>query len=435
MIQQVETLIIGAGVIGSSVAMHLAKAGMTDIRVIDFDLEGSLSSSELNAGGVRATWVQPLNIQLSKASIDYFASVAEDVGYKACGYLWLHSSSRFDAALKARETQVKMGWPVDVLDLAALKRHAPFIDKTDGIAGAIFGPRDGLINPNLLKSHYRNLGRALGVIYDDRTLLRAVEFTVNGARPIKAIAERFENVMSHETKLEILSKDRFKTQGLKESPPVYGRQVIEYQAERIINCAGPWAAQIADILNYKSPAYPLRRQVCIFDCKDLDLTPYGMIVDTSGVYFHPEATNGLAGYASLAEPPGINYAYDGEKLFMDVIWPSLYERSSCFERLKHITGWSGLYEVSPDDCAILGPVSYNLGPAGNSGSSVRLKDRVFEAHSFSGHGVMQSYSAGLALSERIIRGRFETIDLSCMSADRFQKNEQKNDLLHEDLII
>src|SRR4051794_22717932 len=101
MIQKVETLIVGGGLIGSSVAMHLAKMGMTGVRVIDFDLEGSLSSSELNAGGVRATWMQAINIEMSKITIDYFSNIAEEVGYKACGYLWLHSEKRLEAALKA----------------------------------------------------------------------------------------------------------------------------------------------------------------------------------------------------------------------------------------------------------------------------------------------------------------------------------------------
>src|SRR5690242_17610752 len=146
MTERVETLIIGAGVIGSSVAMHLAKMGMNQIRVIDFDLEGSLSSSELNAGGVRATWVQPINIEMSKQTIEYFANVADQVGYRACGYLWLHSDERMSAALQAREKQVKRGWPVEVWDLSELKRRVPFVDKTEGIAGSIFAPRDGLIN-------------------------------------------------------------------------------------------------------------------------------------------------------------------------------------------------------------------------------------------------------------------------------------------------
>ncbi len=412
MANQVETLIIGAGVIGSSVAMHLAKMGMTSIRVIDFDLEGTFSSSELNAGGVRATWVHPINIEMSKRSIEYFSSIADEVGYRDCGYLWLHPESRLEAALKARQRQVEMGWPVEVWSVAELKTKVPFMDKTEGIGGAIFAPRDGLINPNLLKNYYRSQGRALGVVYDDRTVLRKVEYSEESSRPIRAVAERLEGVMSHETKLEVAS---FHFNSIT-------RATVEYQARRIINCAGPWASHVAKILGYQSPAYSVRRQVCIFDCKDVDLTQYGMIVDTSGVYFHPEASNGLAGFADHSEPRGVNFSYDGEVFFTEKIWPALYERSTAFERLKHLTGWAGLYEVSPDEGAILGPVLSN--------ENKDLK-RIFEAHSFSGHGVMHSYSAGQALAEKIVKDRYETVDAEILSSERFETGK----FIQENLII
>ena len=107
---------------------------------------------------------------------------------------------------------------------------------------------------------------------------------------------------------------------------------------------------------------------------------------------------------------------------MEVIWPALYERSSAFERLKHITGWAGLYEVSPDESAIIGKVETGQ-PAG--------KDSVFEAHSFSGHGVMHSYSAGLALAELILRGQYQTMDIGQLSARRFETGQ----LVREKLVI
>jgi glycine/D-amino acid oxidase-like deaminating enzyme len=407
----VETLIVGAGVIGSSVAMHLAQLGMKNVRVVDFDLEGSLSSSELNAGGVRATWVQPINIEMSKITIDYLAKHAEEVGYRACGYLWLHPADRLERALKARERQVAMGWPVEAWDIPTLQSKVPFIDKTDGIAGALFGPRDGLVNPNRVKNHFRDEARALGVVFDDRTMLRSAEYSREGGSAVKLVADRFEMVMSHDSKLDVLSLH----------PEVKERARVTYRANRVVNCAGPWAAHVAGILGYKTPVYPVRRQIALFDCRDVDLTPYGMIVDTSGVYFHPEATNGLAGFAA-PEQPGINYGYDGESFFQEIIWPALYERSTHFERLKHLTGWAGLYEVSPDECAVIGTVAN--GEAGKSGS-------VFEAHSFSGHGVMHSYAAGRVLAEKIVTGRYELVDAEPLSASRFETGR----LVHENLVI
>jgi len=409
MTHEAEVLIMGAGVIGSSVAMHLSQMGVTGVRVIDFDLEGPLSSSELNAGGVRATWGQPLNIQASQVSIDYFATVAEEVGYRPVGYLWLHSPERLPAALKARELQTSLGWPVEAWDVAQLQRKIPFLDKTDGIAGAVFAPRDGLVNPNTLKNHFRTKAKEKGAVFEDRLWIRSIEVQ---AQNVLVTCEKMERPLTHEEKIEIYAG----------RDPGVPHKKVQYRAARIVNCAGPWAADVARMTGYPCPSFSVRRQITIFDSRDVDLSHYGMIVDTSGVYFHPEAMNGLSGFCDPNEPQGQNFEYDGEKFFMDVIWPALYERSTAFERLRHLTGWAGLYDVSPDESAIIGAV--DVGPFAGSG-------KVFEAHSFSGHGVMHSYAAGLALAEKMVKGRYETLDFEPLSGVRFETGK----LLREGLVI
>ena len=407
--RRTDVLIVGAGLVGSAVAMHLARLGRTTVTVIDYDLEGSLSSSELNAGGVRATWVQPINVEMSRDTIRYLASIAPEVGYRPCGYLWLHGADRLKRALAASELQQRLGWEVQAWDVAELRRRVPFIDKTDDIAGALFAPQDGLVNSNLLKNHFRAQAREAGVKFVDRTLLRS------GTRHAGAhflSCERFADVQSHD---ELLGVFEGKT------PPNTGKRE-NYEAQVVVNCAGAWAGEVARRLGYSSPARPVRRQVSIFDSREVDLSPYGMIVDTTGVYFHPEAMNGLAGFAPPDEPPGVNYQYDGESFFQERIWPALFERSSGFEKLKHLTGWSGQYEVSPDECAIIGRVE--TGEVGAEGA-------VYEAHSFSGHGVMHCYSAGLALAELITRGRYQTLDVSPLAATRFAAGRE----IREGLVI
>lgn len=406
-VTNVDTLVLGAGIIGSSVAMHLASHA--EVRVIDFDLEGSLSSSELNAGGVRATWNQPINIRMSQLTIDYLAENAEAVGYRDCGYLWLYPEERLAPALKARERQIAMGWPVEAWDVAELRRRVPLIDKTAGIAGAVFAPRDGLVNPNRVKNLFREKAREKGAQFDDRTLLRSASYEADGS--VRLVCERYPAALSSEQKVEILSR---RSAGIEPEQRIY-------RARRVVNCAGPWAGEVAGILGYQSPVFSQRRQVCIFDCRGVDLNQYGMIVDTSGVYFHPEATNGLAGFADHHEPHGVNFEYDGETFFMERIWPALYERSTAFEQLKHLTGWSGLYEVSPDESAVIGAVE--------SGEPARTRGRVFEAHSFSGHGVMHSYAAGLALSELMTSGKYSTLDASELSGARFSLGREVRETL------
>lgn len=401
-VEKIDTLIIGAGLIGSSVAMHLAQKGVSNIRVIDFDLEGSLSSSELNAGGVRATWTQDINIEVSKSSIEYFEKVREDVGYLDCGYLWLCSEDRVSEVEKSRDRQVALGWEVQQWGVSELQKQVPFIDKTQGIGCAFFAPKDGLVNPNLLKMHYREQARNLGVRFDDRVFVTGFEYLEKSeSGGVDCHAQKYPQDLDVEVRKTVLTGG---SPGDGVSPTA-----VRYRAQRVINCAGPWAPEISRLLGYTCPSQPIRRQISIFDCRDVDLSEYGMIVDTSGVYFHPEAMNGLAGFAIANEPPGLNFDYDGEDFFMERIWAPLYERSTQFERLKHLTGWSGLYEVSPDHSAIVGRV--NQGEAGRYG-------QIYEAHSFSGHGAMQSYSAGLGLAEQIVEGRYETIDLSPLSGDR-----------------
>ena len=382
-----DILIVGAGLIGSAVAMHLSRLGVSGITVVDLDLAGEWSSSELNAGGVRATWSQEVNLLLSKLSIEYFSTVAEEVGYRDCGYLWLHRKETWNAALLAREMHVSRGWPVQVLDVKAIQAKVPFIDKTDDLVGAIFGERDGLVNPNRLKEHYREQAMKNGVWVCEASLkpkisVRAFQFS--------------KQLASHE-KLKLL------TENPKNLESEQG-EWIQIVAEKAVNAAGAWALHLAQVFGYSCPSEPVRKQISLFHAREVDLTPYGMIIDPSGVYFHPESIYGLSGFAQAGEAPGFQFEYDADHFFENYIWSHLHERATVFESLKHVSGWSGLYENSPDHHAIVGSVQ---------------QSGLYEAHSFSGHGAMQSYAAGLALSELMVKGRYETIDLASLSAERF----------------
>jgi glycine/D-amino acid oxidase-like deaminating enzyme len=395
-----DVLIIGAGVIGSAIALGLTKQGIQDVTVVDLDLSGEWSSSELNAGGVRGTWSTPINVLTSQFSIHYFEKVAHQVGYHPCGYLWMHRPETFDAALKARETHVKHGWEVDVLDVRGIQNKVPYLDKTSDLAGALYGRKDGLINPNRLKEHYRELAKESGVKFLDGVWVKEISYA-NGAHQISAF--QFGGAIESMRKREILMSQPKNKLDFDLSTGSF----IEIDAKRVVNAAGAWAPELAKILGYTSPAKPVRRQISLFHARDLDLTKQGMVIDPSGVYFHPEAIYGLAGFANSEEASGVNFHYDGEAFFENYIWPALYERSTRFESLKHVSGWAGLYENSPDHHAIVGQVDDTY-------------PGVYEAHSFSGHGVMQSYAVGIGLAELMNKGRFDTLDLSELSGARFK---------------
>jgi glycine/D-amino acid oxidase-like deaminating enzyme len=392
-----DTLIIGAGLLGSSTAYHLALAGGKNIAVIDADLAGRLSSSELNAGGARVTWDQSINVELSRDSIAFFQAHKDKTGYRDCGYFWMFNQAQWTGAQKrASFLADSFGIEVELMDVAGIRRRAPFVDKTDDLAGGTFSPGDGLFNPNLLKTFFRDEARRLGVEFLEGHRVKKVELP--GADRVTVTCERIPPKNENELK-EFFENDPAilqKTEG----------STVEVRGKQLVNCAGAWASRLAKLIGYESPTFAVRRQVSIFDVRDFDFSSYGMMIDSSGVYFHPEATNILGGYAEPAEPRGWNLNYDGEAFFQEKIWAPLFERSTKFEQLKHLTGWGGLYEYTPDKTAILGRVP-------------GFKN-VFESHGYSGRGAMQSYAAGRGLAELIHTGKFQSLDLSSMTGDRFR---------------
>ena len=114
MSDQANVLVVGGGVIGTSLAWSLAARGVSDIVVVDLDLAGIYASSELNAGGARATWWQPVNIESCRVTLGFFADHSEQFGFRSVGYLWLYGDEgQFARALEARVSQVELGLEVE----------------------------------------------------------------------------------------------------------------------------------------------------------------------------------------------------------------------------------------------------------------------------------------------------------------------------------
>jgi FAD-dependent oxidoreductase domain-containing protein 1 len=397
-----DVVLIGAGIIGSSLAMGLAQRGIR-VAVADIDLSGRLSSSEKNAGGVRATWWQPVNVTLCRESIRYYESIRDEVGFRQKGYLWLYDAATWPKACEHLEMQRALGHPIEALTPAEVNRRVPEIDRLEGLAGATWSPADGLINPNLLKQHYRARAIAGGAKFLDRVYFKAASVSTGEVRLQCAQADA---PLTDEALARLMTDD----DGAGDPP---GRP-FELRAHSVVITTGAWSDNALALFGLESYSEPLRRQICLVDNRSANFAAYGMIVDTSGVYFHNEGAHILAGYSPPDTPPGRHFEYDGEPYFLDEIWPRMYSRMSCCERMRHAGGWAGLYEVSPDRSAIVGQAA----------------PQVYEAHSFSGRGVMQSYGAGQALSELIADGRYRKFDAGALCRERFARRQPAREELH-----
>ena len=415
MSEHAGVLILGGGIIGASVAWSLACRGVRDVRVVDLDLAGVYASSELNAGGVRATWWQPVNIDTCLATLEFFGEHREEFGFRAAGYLWLYANpDLYSQALRHRESQNARGLGVESLDPGEVGERFALLDRNlHELVGATFSPRDGLVNPNAVRSWYRRQAEAAGVLFENRHYAAGVVTArVAGAggslRRVAAV-----DVVEVEKAGVLEDADRIREILVTHRVPAAaqcGETRIECDA--VINCLGAWSPVFSAKVGVTDVTEPVRRQIALVDVHAEDRAPgvsfshLGMVVDASDLYFHPDGAHILAGYSIPDESPGFDFDYDGAEFFEHYLWPRLAHRASSFERCGHVRGWSGLYAVTPDRSGIAGPVE---GFA-----------NLFEAHSFTGRGVMQSFAVGVAIAELVDTGRYGSHDLTPLTRRRFR---------------
>jgi len=409
-----NVLIAGGGVVGASVASALARRGVDGVVVVDLDLAGVYASSELNAGGARATWWQPVNVHACRRTLDFFREHADELGFRELGYLWLYDDpERFARALARRALQNDAGLGVEALGPGEIPERCPLVDRgLDTLVGATFSPRDGLVNPNAVRAWYRHDAERRGVVFLDRHYLAGLETALvssDGGSRRRVRAVELAEVRSGDPSDAAGALRRILTTHRVPAELVVDEARLE--CGTFVNCLGAWSPLLSAKIGVRDVTEPVRRQISLVDVHREDLAPgveparLGMVVDASGLYVHPEGAFFLAGYSPPGDAPGYDFSYDGAEFFERELWPRLAARASSFERCGHVRGWAGLYAVTPDCSGIVG------GVAGFT--------NLFEAHSFTGRGVMQSFTVGNELAALIVDGRYGEVDLSPLSRERF----------------
>jgi sarcosine oxidase subunit beta len=364
-----EAVVVGAGVIGASIAWHLARRGVSAL-VLEKEKAPGQGSTGHCAGGVRQQFSTPVNVEISRRSIAAFARMKEELDYDGdlywpVGYLFcLGDPGRWAAFQAQAEAQRALGVPVETLAPAEVARRFPLL-RTDDLVGATFCGSDGLADPHGVTAAYVAAARRLGARFE-------FECEVTGLR---VAGGRMAGVET--------------AQGPIATPVV-------------INAAGPYAAGVAALAGVELPVVPVRRQV--FTTQPVDWLPadFPMVVDmTTGVYMHRESGGLLLGLADTAEPPSFNTNIDFD--FRDRVFLGGLERLPRLEDAEYRAGWGGLYEVTPDHNAILGPSGI---------------DGFLLANGFSGHGFMHAPAVGEVLAEWVVDGA-PRLDVSALALDRF----------------
>ena len=189
--ERANVLIAGAGVIGSAIACALTERGVRDVCVVDLDLSGRYASSELNAGGARATWWQEVNVAACRDTLAFFDEHAAEIAFRRTGYLWLYADRALWArAGERRALQERLGVTVDLLEPSDVARRFPLVDRNlDELVGATHSPGDGLLNPNALRRLYQERAIAGGARFLQRHYLDGIEVSERsgGVREVERV--------------------------------------------------------------------------------------------------------------------------------------------------------------------------------------------------------------------------------------------------------
>ncbi|MGH7889352.1 MAG: NAD(P)/FAD-dependent oxidoreductase, partial [Thermodesulfobacteriota bacterium] len=299
-----DFLFIGGGILGSSGAMALSKkleerGEKARIAVIDLDLEGEHSSTLKNAGGVRATWRNRANIELCKYSIDFYETIRDEVQFRELGYFWLHDEEWWQEVNRNYEFYEEYNLSVELHSPQSVPEFLPFVDSLEGIAGLSISRKAGLIDHYSLREYYRREARRRGVIFFDNCWVN--EVLVSDGRAVGVVASSLKRTDGNKSELA----KAYLAGGQRE---VHKEEIsFKFKCGVLINSAGAWSPIISRLYGFNDGEIkPRRRQMVVIRCPEVDLSPYGIVIDTSAVYFHKDADNVLAGYSNMDEP----YGYD-----------------------------------------------------------------------------------------------------------------------------
>jgi sarcosine oxidase subunit beta len=362
-----EVVVIGGGVIGLSVAFHLASAGVRGVVVVERDSVGQGSSAK-PLGGVRATFSDPGNIMLGQRSLEAFERFEVDIGLRQVGYLFLCRTEDSVAQVEASTAlQRNLGGSGRMVSPSEAVRLNPFLSG-DALLSASYSPRDGYAEPGRVVAAYRTAAIELGV--------RVIE----GA--------------------EVLGIDRT---GAQINSVATARGAI--RTSRVVCAAGAWSARIGEMVGVPLPVEPVRRQIGVTPGEaGLPTVPFTLDLATT-LYFHNSGDGLLLGISDAEQAPGFDreFSLDWQPAFdraASVVAPSLVGRA--FE-----SGWAGLYENTPDHNALIG-------------TAAELPGFTY-ATGFSGHGFLQAPAVGEVVRDLYL-GREPFLDPAPFHADRFAES-------------
>jgi sarcosine oxidase, subunit beta len=360
--ERAAVVIVGGGVIGTSIAFHLGEAGVEGVLLLERGELGSGSTSK-GAGGLRAMFSDELNVRIALRSLEAWAAFGERPGWEIdlhqVGYLFLLSSDDdvrdFERSV---ELQNRLGLPSRMVSVDEAHELSPLAG-LDGVLAGAFCPLAGHATPEGAVQGYASAARANGVRIETHTAVTAIR------------------------------------------PNIVATRTGEIETVCVICAAGPWSMQIGEMANVALPVTPEKRRIGYTGPMEIE-GPVPMTIDfASGFYFHREGPGLLF---------GTNDVCDTQDEWLERAEPTLRRRAPVLLDAPIAGGWWGDYEMTPDHNALIGET---VAPPG----------RFLYATGFSGHGFQQAPAVGEIVRELYL-GRPPFVDVTALSAGRGERPER-----------
>ena len=293
-----------------------------------------------------------------------------------------------------------MALGVKNVELVTREDIAKFVPqlRVDDILGGTFCQTDGFVDPHSVMMGFMLKARERGVRLWLDTQVTGIEVKRSagtaGVSPAFVLPESTSRITGVMT-----------TRGRVSTPIV-------------VNAAGPWAAGVAQLAGAELPVEPLRRQLVPTEPFAGLPKRFPMVIDMStGFHFRREGKGILLAWNDPEETPGFKTDFDPG--FVEKILTRAADRVPRLAEaeVNPRRAWAGLYEMTPDHHAIIGPASDVAG--------------LYFVNGFSGHGVMHSPASGRITADLILHGRSDLIDASQLGVERFAQGR----LLEETAIL
>jgi glycine/D-amino acid oxidase-like deaminating enzyme len=380
----VDVAIVGAGVVGASIAYWLTRLqpGLS-VALVERDRGFTQASSQRSASSIRQQFSSPVNIAMSQFGLAFLRDAPDllavdgdrpQIGLTEPGYLYLANAAQAEGLRAQNAVQRANGAPIVLLEPEALAARFPWLHTDDLTLGALGEGCEGWFDGPALHTALLRRARAQGA--------RLMDGEVAGIE-LDAASQRVGA-------LRLADGSRL----------ACGHAVV---------AAGAWTRLLAAATGLALPVHARRRTVFVFSCPT-PLPACPLLIDPTGFWFRPEGRGFIGG--TTPDPDTDDLPLEPNLAeFDEALWSAFAHRVPAFEALRIERAWAGYYEMNLfDHNALLGP-------------HPTMPNLLFAA-GFSGHGMQQAPAAGRGIAEQVLHGAYRSLDLSTLSLARIAEGRR-----------